>query len=736
MRKLTLSGLLAIGLLCIGFDWLSENFQNWLQKTAAQAMQRNMENLGRGVVAVRSSNTTVFISWRLLGLDPAGIGFNVYRSANGGAVARLNSSTLAGGTNFTDSTANLSQSNAYFVRPVINGAEEAPSGSFTLPANATVRQFMTIPLQANPGTYVHFVWVGDLDGDGEYDFVCDRLGTRTYLEAYRRDGTFLWRVQGGPNSENQDSFEAGASAISTGHNDGVTVYDLDGDGRAEVIIKTANGVVFGNGQTLTHNDNTTQFISVLDGLTGAERARAVIPNPYLVDGNLSGHMGIAYLDGVNPSILFKAKNRIGNGGFNLIVSTWRFNGSNLTHQWSWQRGSANAPDFHQIRIVDVDRNGTDELCDGGYALNSNGTYRYAIPGVIHGDRFHIGDLNPNRPGLEGFGIQQDNPSGLLYYVYDPSTGAIIRNHFGGVEDTARGIAADIDPRYPGYEYWSFHGIHRMDTGAVISPDPLRPWPNFRIWWDGDALSENLNREFVDKWNYTTSANTRLLTASNDGAEDSWRDAAQFYGDIMGDWREEVIYANNTDTQLMIYTTTTPTNIRLYTLPHNPTYRACMTVKGYLQSHLVDYYLGEGMSAPPVPNIRYVGGPSNGADTYQAESANIGGGVTIDNDRSGFNGSGFANFPVSGGVVQWSNVDGNSGGVKTLVFRYALGASAARTGRLIVNGAAQNITFASTGGWTLWQNHNVAVTLLPGSINTISLETTGADLANIDQLTVP
>jgi rhamnogalacturonan endolyase len=736
MRKLSLSGLLAVGLLCIGFDWLSENLQNWIGKTAAQAMQRNMESLGRGVVAVRSSSSQVFISWRLLGLDPAGIGFNVYRSANGGAAVRLNGSTLTGGANFTDSNANLSQSNAYFVRPVINGVEEAPSGSFTLPANTPVRQFMTIPLQSNPGTTVHFVWVGDLDGDGEYDFICDRLGTRQFIEAYRRDGAFLWRVNFGPNSENQDNIEPGASAISVGHNDGVTVYDLDSDGRAEVIIKSANGVVFGNGQTLNVGDNTTQFISVLNGLTGAERARATIPNPYFADGSLSGHMGVAYLDGVNPSIVFKGKNRVGSGGFNLIVTTWRLNGSNLTQQWSWQRGGTNAPDFHQIRIADVDRNGTDEICDGGYVLNANGTFRYAVPGVIHGDRFHISDLDPNRPGLEGFGIQQNNPSGLLYYVYNPSNGAIIRNHFGGVEDTARGIAADIDPRYPGYEYWSFHGIHRMDTGAVISPDPLRPWPNFRIWWDGDVMSENLNREIVEKWNHTTSANTRLLTASNDGAEDSWRDAAQFYGDIMGDWREEVVYANNTDTALMIYTTTTPTNVRLYTLPHNPLYRACMTVKGYLQSHLVDYYLGEGMSAPPTPNIRYVGATGGGPDTYQAESASIGGGVTIDNDRSGFNGAGFANFPVNGGIAQWSGVDGDGGGAKTLMFRYALGASAARTGRLTVNGVAQNITFASTGGWTVWQTHTVAVTLLAGQVNTITLESTGADLANIDQVVVP
>jgi rhamnogalacturonan endolyase len=152
--------------------------------------------------------------------------------------------------------------------------------------------------------------------------------------------------------------------------------------------------------------------------------------------------------------------------------------------------------------------------------------------------------------------------------------------------------------------------------------------------------------------------------------------------------------------------------------------------------MVDYFLGQGMSAPPAPNIRYVGAPGAGADTYQAESTSVSGGVTIDNDRNDYNGSGFANFPASGGVVQWNNIDGNGGGSKTLVFRYSLGAGASRAGRLVINRAAQNITFASAGGWTVWQNQNVAVTLLPGSVNAVRLESTGADLANIDQLVAP
>ena len=596
--------------------------------------QRLMENLGRGVVAVRTSSTQVFLSWRLLGVEPANLGFNVYRSTGGGAAVKLNDAPLVGGTNYTDSTADLAQSNAYTVRPIVAGIELAASAPFTLPANTPVRQFLSIPLQPAGNSYVHLIWVGDLDGDGEYDFIVSRMpntATPHQLDAYKRDGTFLWRVNFGPNSVNADNIEPPASAINAGHNDGVTVYDLDCDGRAEVIVKSANGVVFGDGTTLTYGDDITQFISVLDGLTGAERARAPVPTDYISDGPVSGHFGIAYLDGVKPSFVFKAKNRIGNGAFNLFTTTWDFDGVNLTQRWKWRRDDepTPCPDNHQIRIVDVDGDGKDEICDGGFVLDDDGTLLYSLgsAGIVHGDRFHIGDLDPDRPGLEGFGIQQNNPSGLLYYVYDAANGALIHTHFGGVEDTARGTAADITSAHRGYEYWSFHGIHEIKTGSVISPNPQRPWPNFRIWWDGDTLSENLNREIVEKWNPATGGVTRLLTASNDGAVDSWRDAAQFYGDIMGDWREEIVFERSDHSAIMIFTTTAPTATRLYTLPHNPEYRACFTVKGYLQSNMLDYYLGDGMVTPPAPNIVPVQAPGatlpviTGFSTDTGESPN-------------------------------------------------------------------------------------------------------------------
>jgi rhamnogalacturonan endolyase len=360
MRKYVLSGLLLVGLFSMGFDWLKERV------TSTANAPRYMENLGRGIVAVRSSETDVSVSWRLLGFEPQDLPFNLYRSAGGGPAQKLNPEPLTGGTNFVDTTADTSAPNSYFVRPVINGVELAASVPYTLPANAPVRPYLTLPLQPAPDTYVHLIWVGDLDGDGEYDFIVSRLplssGRPQLIDAYKHDGTYLWRVDFGPNSVDPDNIEPPASAICAGHNDGVTVYDLDSDGRAEVVIKSANGVVFGDGNTMVFEDNVTQFISVLDGLTGAERARAPVPTDYIADGPVAGHFGVAYLDGVKPSFIFKAKNRIGNGGFNLFIAAWDFDGTNMTQRWKWLRGDQNCPDDHQIRIVDVDRDGRDEIC--------------------------------------------------------------------------------------------------------------------------------------------------------------------------------------------------------------------------------------------------------------------------------------------------------------------------------------------------------------------------------------
>ncbi|MGP4098258.1 rhamnogalacturonan lyase family protein [Nonomuraea sp. KM90] len=581
--------------------------------STAAAAARPMENLGRGVVAVRSSGTSVLVTWRLLGLDPDGIGFNVYRSTAGGSYVKLNAGVLTGGTNYTDSTADLTRANSYRVRPVINGAEQAASGAFTLTADHAVEPVVRIPLR--PGGNVKFVWAGDLDGDGEYDYVIDRQTSPQTIEAYRRDGTFLWSVNLGPNSTNQDNIEGGSATVDVGHWDGVTVGDLDSDGRAEVAVRVANGVTFGDGSRHTESDNVRQSIAVLDGRTGAPRAKAPVPTDYLADGPMYARFGIGSLDGTGKSLVAYMKNRVGTGDFNLMMTAWRFNGTSLTNQWKWLRGNGDMADGHNTRIVDVDEDGKDEVTEIGFVLNGDGSLRYSLAdeGIVHGDRFHIAKMDPNRAGLQGYGVQQNNPSGLREYYYNAGTGGMLWQHVeDGVGDVGRGMAGDIDPRFPGMEVWSFSGLYNARSNQLTEPDTsLRPWPHLGLWWDGDLTMELLNDGKFEKWNPAdpkpTNGLPRLLTTSHYGAVNASGPNPALVGDLFGDWREEVVYTNAAHDQLIIFTTDRPTTTRLYTLAHNPAYRNGMTLKGYLQSHHVDYFLGAGMTKPPAPNITYAGG---------------------------------------------------------------------------------------------------------------------------------
>jgi len=209
--------------------------------------QRQMESLNRGTVAVNQGDGKVYVGWRMLGTDPEDIAFNLYRTTGDNKPLKLNTKPITESTNFIDSSADLKQTNSYFVRPVLKDKELEPSDSFTLPANAPVRQYISIPLRTPDGYRPNDASVGDLDGDGEYDIVLkqemrgrdnahDGTTGQTKLEAYKLDGTFLWRIDLGKN------IREGA------HYTQFMVYDLDGDGKAEVACKTADGTVDGKGK--------------------------------------------------------------------------------------------------------------------------------------------------------------------------------------------------------------------------------------------------------------------------------------------------------------------------------------------------------------------------------------------------------------------------------------------------------------------------------------------------------
>jgi rhamnogalacturonan endolyase len=313
--------------------------------TAPALPARQAESLDRGLVALYKGMVTVnsqqyptnYISWRLLGNDPTSIAFNIYRSTGGAAAVKLNSSPITATTDYTDYGVDTTRSNAYYVKPVIGGVEQAASNTYTLPAGAAARQYIPIPLSAPPivalpdgSTYTYNAndaSVGDVDGDGQYEIILkwDPSNSKdnsqsgytgnVYFDCYKLNGTRLWRISMGRN------MRAGA------HYSPFLVYDFDGDGKSEFVLRTAPGTVdaLGHNVILPGDDPNAdyrnsggyvltgpEYLTVFNGQTGA--AMATVPF-YPDRGNVTqwgddyGNRvdrflaTVAYLDGVHPSIV-------------------------------------------------------------------------------------------------------------------------------------------------------------------------------------------------------------------------------------------------------------------------------------------------------------------------------------------------------------------------------------------------------------------------------------------------
>jgi len=364
-------------------------------------------------------------------------------------------------------------------------------------------------------------------------------------------------------------------------------------------------VTFGDGSKWTNSSDTKQWIAVVDGMTGKRDCYCAIPTDYISAGPIAAHMGIGYLDGTTPSIIASMKNRNDDGSFNMMIAAYKMSGGKLRQQWIWHRGNSNRPDGHQIRIADIDKDGQDEICHIGFTLESDGSLKYSLggKGIVHGDRFYVGQFTKTGP-MRGYGVQQDNESKLTEYYYNASNGNITWKHYAdSVSDVGRGDVGDIDPTAEGFEVWSFSGIYNAKNNQLLTSADAQQWPSIGIWWDGDLLREQANETKIEKWNYASQSVSRLETAYKfHSASCNDRNMPVFFGDIIGDWREEVVYKSSDNTQLVIFTTDIPTDYRLYTLAQNPLYRNCMTIKGYVESHTLDYYLGHDMDMPSKPDI--------------------------------------------------------------------------------------------------------------------------------------
>jgi rhamnogalacturonan endolyase len=583
--------------------------------SVAAPAQRVMEKLGRGVVAMHSSEKEVYVGWRLLGTDPSSVAFNLYRSTAGKAPVKLNKQLLSKTTDFIDTTFDPGQSNSYTVRAVIAGKEQPAGRPFTLPANAPVRQYLEIPIQQPPGgispdgrayTYnANDASVADLDGDGEYEIVLkwDPSNSKdnsfagysgpTIFDAYRMDGTRLWRINLGRN------IRSGA------HYTSFLAYDFDGDGRAEVAIRTADGTIDGAGKvigdpnadwvsktpgpTLGKILTGPEYLTIFDGFTGA----ALATRPYTPErgdigawGGVGGNCGddatgnrvdrflaaVAYLDGKHPSLVF-TRGYYGR----TVLAAWDWRNKELTQRWVFDSAKPGLEAFsgqgnHNLSVADVDGDGKDDIIFGSMVVNSNGTGRFST-GFRHGDALHVGRFDPSIPDLLVFGIHENNgrgcPSSPGKALYNARTGEVIWRKDEGV-DIGRGMTADIDPRYPGEEMWGGPGGLFSAKGEPIGPAPRTV--NFAVWWDADPLRELLDSNWIAKWDWKTGALNRLLTAEGCVSNNGSKSTPALSGDIFGDWREEVMWRTADNHALRIYSTTIPAVNRIVTLMHDPQYR--------------------------------------------------------------------------------------------------------------------------------------------------------------------
>ncbi|TDC41137.1 cellulose binding domain-containing protein [Micromonospora sp. KC213] len=577
---------------------------------------KQMEDLDRGLVSVRSGNGNL-VSWRLLGTETSGVSFNLYRGST-----KVNNSPITGATNYLDNGAAAGSS--YTVRAVVDGTEQAASA----PALQFGNGYLDVPLQVPSGgttpsgeayTYVaNDASVGDLDGDGDYEFVLkwdpsnakdnshDGYTGNVYIDAYTLTGTRLWRIDLGRN------IRAGA------HYTQFQVFDYDGDGRAEVAMKTADGTRSGTGQVIgsasaDHRNSSgyilagPEYLTMFDGRTGAALSTVNYDPPR---GNVSSWgdsygnrvdrflAGTAYLDGQRPSLI------MARGYYTrAVIAAWDFRNGALTKRWTFDsNASGNSAAYgqgnHSLSIADVDNDGRQEIVYGAATIDDNGRLLWST-GHGHGDAGHVGDLDPSRAGLEYFKVSEDSSKPSSWFA-DARTGQVLWSTARS-GDNGRGVSADIWAGSPGAESWSSAVAGLANTrGQNVGRKPSSI--NFLAWWDGDPVRELLDGTRVDK--YGTSGETRLLSGSGVASNNGTKSTPALSGDILGDWREEVVWRTSDNRALRIYSTPSQTSTRIHTLMHDAQYRTAIAWQNtaYNQPPHPSFFIGDGMSTPPTPNI--------------------------------------------------------------------------------------------------------------------------------------
>ena len=596
----------------------------------------HLERLNRGVVAVTVSGG-VYVGWRMFGFEydaanPSNVSYNVYR--NGTMVANVTNST-----NYLDSSG--TSSSTYTVRAVIGGVTGADSESATVWA----QQYLRIPLMVPAGgttasscptaneayTYsANDSSVGDVDGDGRYEIILKWVPSNAkdnsqsgctgnvYIDAYTLTGTRLWRIDLGPN------IRAGA------HYSQFVVIDADGDGKAEMAVKTAPGTKDGSGNyikmgpaasathTMAYRNSDgyvlsgPEYLTVFNGQTGAEMATVDFPVQRGTVSSWGDSYGnrvdrflatAAYVDTTGLPSFIMARGYYTRT--TLSAMNWR-NGQ-LTKLWGFDSNTTpkdaaghnySGQGSHSMTVANVDDDPSQELMYGAMAVDNNGA-GLCSTGNNHGDAEHVGDLIPSRPGIEMFMCNEDG-SHPSYHIRDARTCAIIQSGPTNGADTGRCVADDISASNPGAEMWasSTDGLISATSNANLGSKPSSQ--NFLIWWDADET-----RELEDGTSISKYGGSSILSASGCASNNGTKSTPALTADLLGDWREEIIWRESNSSALRLYTTTDVTKRRIYTLMHDPQYRLSVAWQNvaYNQPPHPGFHIGSGMVAPPAPNIQ-------------------------------------------------------------------------------------------------------------------------------------
>lgn len=597
-----------------------------------KGQQTQFEKLNRGVVAVKTAEG-VYLSWRSLITDDAELAFDVYRDG-----VKVNETPVSKSTNYVDKDGTVNS--RYVVKAVLTDAVTETSSEVSVWAEFYKKVHLQRPTGGTTADKIKSTYspndcsVGDVDGDGEYELIVKwdpntshdnsekGYTGNVYLDCYKLDGTFKWRIDLGKN------IRAGA------HYTQFIVYDLDGDGKAEIACKTAPGTIDGQGKAVLmgadradadyrnsngHIITGSEYLTVFSGETGAELAtvaysplRGAVKDWGKDDGGNRSERYlacVAYLDGKKPSLVMCR-------GYyaRTALAAYDFDGINLTQRWirddkSSGSSSAYGQGNHNLSVGDVDGDGCDEIIYGACCIDHDGSLLYRT-GLGHGDAIHLGDLDPDREGLEVFSPHEEPSVAYGYELHDARTGQII---FGRKtkSDIGRGIVADIDAAHRGYEMWIMGYDETSGTSVKINDvydckgnviSTKRPSVNFRIYWDGDLQDELFDGRavsgevsaYIQKWDGTRANQIENFTQySNAWPCNTTKGTPNLVADIMGDWREEIIlWDSGTSSDLLIFTTTIPTEHKVTTLMHDHVYRMGIVWQNvaYNQPPHLGYYL--------------------------------------------------------------------------------------------------------------------------------------------------